>query len=103
ILAFIIIFCSIYGFFVILTWLPYYLETAGGISGTSVAFVSSLVPWASIPGMLLFGWISDQIGQQRPVLLFMVLLAFLSTFSIVIREPILVLYVALTVDGIVGK
>src|SRR5699024_12348091 len=63
---FIIIFCSIYGFFVILTWLPYYLETARGISGTSVAFVSSLVPWASIPGMLLFGWISDKIGKQRP-------------------------------------
>src|SRR5699024_12723166 len=91
----IIIFCSIYGFFVILTWLPYYIETARGISGTRVAFVSSLVPWASIPGMLLFGWISDKIGKQIPVLLFMVTLVFLSTISIVIFEQMWVLYVSL--------
>ena len=102
-LAFITIFCSIYGFFVILTWLPYYLETARGISGSSVAFVSSLVPWASIPGMLFFGWLSDKLGKQRPVLLVMVPLAFLSTISIVLFEQMWVLYVALIVYGIVGK
>ena len=102
-LAFITIFCSIYGFFVILTWLPYYLETARGISGTSVAFVSSLVPWASIPGMLLFGWISDKLGKQRPVLLVMVPLAFISTISIVLFDQMWVLYVALILYGIVGK
>ena len=102
-LAFITIFCSIYGFFVILTWLPYYLETARGISGTSVAFVSSLVPWASIPGMLLFGWISDKLGKQRPVLLVMVPLAFISTISIVLFDQMWVLYFALILYGIVGK
>ena len=103
ILAFITIFCSIYGFFVILTWLPYYLETARGISGSSVAFVSSLVPWASIPGMLFFGWLSDKLGKQRPVLLVMVPLAFLSTISIVLFDQMWVLYVSLIVYGIVGK
>ncbi|GEP78823.1 hypothetical protein SCA05_06160 [Staphylococcus carnosus] len=45
ILAYIIIFCSIYGFFMIITWLPYYLETERGINGAQVAFVASLVPW----------------------------------------------------------
>ena len=103
ILAFITIFCSIYGFFVILTWLPYYLETSRGISGSSVAFVSSLVPWASIPGMLFFGWLSDKLGKQRPVLLFMVPMAFISTISIVLFEQMWVLYVSLIVYGIVGK
>lgn len=103
ILAFITIFCSIYGFFVILTWLPYYLETARGISGSSVAFVSSLVPWASIPGMLFFGWLSDKLGKQRPVLLVMVPLAFISTVSIVLFDQMWVLYVSLIVYGIVGK
>lgn len=103
ILAFITIFCSIYGFFVILTWLPYYLETARGISGSNVAFVSSLVPWASIPGMLFFGWLSDKLGKQRPVLLVMVPLAFLSTISIVLFDQMWVLYVSLIVYGIVGK
>ena len=80
-----------------------YLETARGISGSSVAFVSSLVPWASIPGMLFFGWLSDKLGKQRPVLLVMVPLAFLSTISIVLFEQMWVLYVALIVYGIVGK
>lgn len=54
ILAYIIIFCSIYGFFMIITWLPYYLETARGLTGGNIAFVASLVPWAKNSRFIIF-------------------------------------------------
>ncbi len=41
VMSYITIFCSIYGFFMILTWLPYYLEAERGITGGNIAFVSS--------------------------------------------------------------
>ncbi|WP_080873868.1 MFS transporter [Oceanobacillus timonensis] len=103
IMAYITIFSAIYGFFVILTWLPYYLEHARGITGGSVAFVSSLVPWAAIPGSILFSWIADKMGKRRPVLLVMLPLSILAIISIVAFESMTVLYIALIGYGIFGK
>lgn len=103
ILAYIIIFCSIYGFFMIITWLPYYLETERGINGAQVAFIASLVPWAAIPGSRFFSWLSDRLGRRRPVLLVMIPLAFIFTISIVMFDHLWILYIALIGYGIVGK
>ncbi|RIO39093.1 MFS transporter [Staphylococcus nepalensis] len=103
ILAYIIIFCSIYGFFMIITWLPFYLETERGISGAQVAFVASLVPWAAIPGSLFFSWLSDRLGRRRPMLIIMLPLAFIFTISIVMFNNLWVLYIALIGYGVVGK
>lgn len=103
ILAYIIIFCSIYGFFMIITWLPYYLETARGLTGGNIAFVASLVPWAAIPGSLFFSWLSDKLGRRKPVLLMMLPFGILSTAAIVYFDSLPILYMTLIVYGIVGK
>nr|WP_326183187.1 acyl-CoA synthetase FdrA [Virgibacillus halodenitrificans] len=103
ILAYITIFTAIYGFFVIITWLPYYLEHERGITGGSVAFVSSLVPWAAIPGSILFSWIADKMGKRKPVLLVMLPLSLLAIVSIVAFDSMAILYVALLGYGIFGK
>src|SRR5699024_6123850 len=103
ILAFITIFCSIYGFFVILTWLPTYLLNERGVQGSDVAFVTSLVPWAAIPGSLILSWISDKLGRRKPVLLVMLPVAFISMISIVFFDSMTVLYVALILYGLFGK
>ncbi|PMC11622.1 MFS transporter, partial [Klebsiella aerogenes] len=47
ILTYIMVFCSLFGFFVILTWLPYYLQNERGIAGSETGFISSLVAWIS--------------------------------------------------------
>lgn len=101
--AYITIFCAIYAFFVVVTWIPYYLEHARGIHGTEVAFVSSLVPWAAIPGSILFSWIADRMGKRRPVLLVMIPLSIVATIGIVASHSMLVLYAALIGYGIFGK
>lgn len=103
IFAYITIFCAIYAFFVVVTWIPYYLQHARGIEGTEVAVVSSLVPWAAIPGSLLFSWIADKMGTRRPVLLVMFPLSIIAIISIVAFDNMWVLYMALIGYGIFGK
>ncbi|WP_156857363.1 MFS transporter [Oceanobacillus sp. AG] len=103
IFAYITIFCAIYAFFVVVTWIPYYLQHARGIEGTEVAVVSSLVPWAAIPGSILFSWIADKMGKRRPVLLVMIPLSIIATVCIVAFNSMWVLYAALIGYGIFGK
>ncbi|MFD2115062.1 MFS transporter [Paenibacillus yanchengensis] len=103
ILSYITIFSSIYGFFVVVTWLPYYLQHARGIEGSAVATVSSLVPWAAIPASILFSWIADRLGKSRPVLLVMLPMSLISLVSIVAFDNMTVLYIALIGYGIFGK
>lgn len=103
IFAYITIFCAIYAFFVVVTWIPYYLQHARGIEGTEVAVVSSLVPWAAIPGSILFSWVADRMGKRRPVLLIMIPLSIVAIVSIVAFDSMYVLYAALIGYGIFGK
>lgn len=104
VLAFITIFCSIYGFFVIINWLPSYLEAVHNIQGSEIAWITSLVPWASIPGAIILAMISDKMGKRKPVLFVMLPIALISTVAIVLAgETMWILYAALIMYGIFGK
>lgn len=61
-------FCSLYGFFLILTWLPYYLQSARGMAGVQTGVVASLVPWVSIPAALFFSSLSDRLRSRRQLM-----------------------------------
>ncbi|MEQ4987952.1 MFS transporter [Proteus vulgaris] len=102
-LAYVTIFCSIYGFFVLVTWLPYYLETERGITGTQISTIASLMPWFAIPGSLIFSWVSDKIGRRKPVLLIMLPLSLVAILAVPMSESMPVLIGALILYGIVGK
>lgn len=102
-LLYVVNFCSLYGFFVILTWLPYYLQTARGYDGTAVGWVSSLVPWMSIPGALFASWLSDRLRLRREVGLWLLPLAGLALAAVPFTTSRAGLIAALLVYGLVGK
>lgn len=101
--AFVLVFCSIYANFVIITWLPSFLIQARGFEGTSVGFISSLVPWASIPGALFFAYRADKLGGTKKLIYLLVPLATLSVFSIAFVSNRTLLIVMLIVYGLTGK
>ncbi|MFO1446434.1 MFS transporter [Bacillus sp. Bva_UNVM-123] len=103
IVTFIMVFCSLYGFFMILTWLPQYLQVERGFKGSDVGFISSLIPWASIPGALLFGYINDKLGRSKPLVFILVPLAALSIFSVVYIKSISLMIFFLILYGLTGK
>ncbi|GAA5417027.1 putative sulfoacetate transporter SauU [Paraliobacillus ryukyuensis] len=103
VVTFILVFCSIYANFVILTWLPRFLEVERGFAGTSVGFISSLVPWASIPGALILARLSDKYKTTKKFIYFLVPLAIITTFGIAFVTDRTLLIVALIIYGLTGK
>lgn len=101
--AFILCFTSIYANFVILTWLPQFLIAERGFTGASVGFISSLVPWASIPGALLFARINDKTGATKKLVFLLVPLAIFSVFAIAFVTNRTLLISVLILYGLTGK
>ncbi len=103
IMAYITIFCSIYGFFVIITWLPTYLEQQRGMDRVYAANIASIVPWISIVGTIFFSFLSDKMGKRKPIVLFMLPLSLVSVFGIVASDSTVVLICVLVLYGFIGK
>ncbi len=95
--------CSMYGFYVILTWLPYYLQTARGMAGGLAANISTLMPLASVPGGLLAARLSDRLGRRRPVIVLLAPFAVLSLMGIVLLPGVWSLGLMLLLYGFCGK
>ncbi len=70
--AFILNFVSIYAYFVMVTWLPQFLIAERGVAVSQVGIISSLVPWASLPAMLLIARLSDRYQTTRFYLKYLV-------------------------------
>lgn len=103
IMAYITIFCSIYGFFVIITWLPTYLEQQRGMDRVYAANIASIVPWISIIGTIFFSFLSDKMGKRKPIVLLMLPLSLVSVFGIVASDSTFVLICVLVLYGFIGK
>lgn len=103
IMAYITIFCSIYGFFVIITWLPTYLEQQRGMDRVYAANIASIVPWISIIGTIFFSYLSDKMGKRKPIVLLMLPLSLISIFGIVASDSTFVLICVLVLYGFIGK
>ena len=101
--SFILCFTSIYANFVILTWLPQFLIAERGFEGASVGFIASLVPWASIPGALIFARLNDKMQATKKLVYFLVPLAILSVFAIAFVTDRTVLITVLIIYGLTGK
>jgi MFS family permease len=86
-----------------LTWLPYYLQTVRGLKGTQTGIISSLVPWASIPGAVLFAYMSDKLKNKKPLILFLSLAGAFCQFLIPYAGNYSLMIVGLVVYGLVGK
>lgn len=105
VLTFVIVFCSIYGFFVMVTWLPTYLEVARDIPRASTGYVASLIAFTSVPTSLVFAHFSDRIGRRRPLLLIVIPLAIISILTLILapQDNFAILIVALVLYGMFGK
>ncbi|WP_018664043.1 MFS transporter [Heyndrickxia acidiproducens] len=103
IFTYILIFCSLYGFFSMITWLPYYLQTERGIDGSKTGIIASLVPWASIPGAILFGYLSDRIKNKKFMILLLAILGTACQFIIPYTDNYSFMLAGLVIYGLIGK
>lgn len=57
-------FSACYGYYMIITWLPSFLETERGITGSASSVYACVVALASIPGALIVGKLADRFSDK---------------------------------------
>lgn len=97
-------FGTCYGYYMIVTWLPKFLQSERGFEGVAVGFAASLVAFASIPGALLFSRLSDKF-QSKKISLIVALefAAAVMLFGIISFTNETALLIALIMYGLLGK
>ncbi|MBM7645872.1 MFS family permease [Scopulibacillus daqui] len=102
-IIFLELFCSIYGFTVIVTWLPKFLTTERGFEGSAVGLISALVPLASIPGALIASYISDRMGRKKPFAFVLIPVSAIALWATIYIQSVPLLIAALVIYGMFGK
>ena len=103
ILTYVLIFCSLYGFFSMLTWLPTYLQQARGVAPSQTGIIASLVPWASIPGAILLSMWARRLKNTRPLIVALAVLGGLCQILVPLTGDYSLMILGLVVYGLVGK
>ncbi|MGX7148124.1 MFS transporter [Enterococcus ureasiticus] len=102
--AYILYFSTLYTYYLIDTWLPNFLETEKGFSGTSVGLASSLVFFTAIPGALIFSRIADGIPRKKVQLIILLeILAASVLFITVTTTNQTILVIGIMAYGFFGK
>lgn len=95
-------FCSLYGFFVIITWAPTFFQSERGLSLAVAGAYTAVVAIASLPAGMLLSRFSDRIGRKR-VSLVLFPLAALAIYLVASVHTSEALILALVFYGLVGK
>lgn len=94
---------TMYGFYVIVTWLPYYLQMSRGMEGGIAGAVSTLMPLATVPAAIFIGLYADRTGKRHSLMVMLVPVAAVALMLVVISPSRIGLYLALLLYGFTGK
>ncbi|MCL1847373.1 MAG: MFS transporter [Coriobacteriia bacterium] len=97
-------FATCYGYYMLVTWLPSFLESERGFTGIAIGFSAALVAFASVPGALIFGRLVDRFRSKRIRFIVVLELCAAVTFVAIVLVPdAALLLVGLVIYGLVGK
>lgn len=63
--CYILYFCTCYAYYLIVTWLPKFLETERGITGGLIGLIVSMISVTAVPGALFFAHLSDKKRDKK--------------------------------------
>jgi MFS family permease len=96
-------FLTMYGFYLMLTWLPYYLETVRGLKGGLSAVIPVVMPLIMAPATVVWGFAADKRKSRNFVLWICLPIAALAAAAIPVMGTPALLAVALALYGATGK
>jgi len=103
VLAYALNLACLFPFFMLLSWLPYYLECERGFGPWTASLVASLAPWASIPSSLAVSLLGDRLRDRLAPLRVTLPLAAVAVLAMPFLESRTALLGALVLYGLVGK
>ncbi|WP_207696343.1 hypothetical protein DOK67_0002934 [Enterococcus sp. DIV0212c] len=102
--SYLLYFGTCYGYYMVVTWLPAFLQDERGFKGLAIGFSSALVAFAAIPGALIFSRISDKWQSKKiSIILALELGAAAMLLLTVTANNSSLLLIALILYGFLGK
>lgn len=102
--AYVMYFATCYGYYMIVTWLPSFLQQERGFEGVAIGFSAALVAFASVPGALFFNRMSDRFRAKKvQLIIFLQICAAVTLVCTVISPDSTTLLVSLILYGLLGK
>lgn len=97
-------FCTCYGYYMIVSWLPSFLQNERGLSGVLAGYASSVIALVSIPGALFLGKIMDKFSRRRVQFLTGIqILSGLLLVCVTVFRPVGLILLTLALYGVMGK
>lgn len=97
-------FSTCYGYYMIVSWLPSFLQNERGLSGVLAGYASSVIALVSIPGALFLGKIMDKFSRRRVQFLTGIqILSGLLLVCVTSFRPVGLIVLSLALYGIMGK
>lgn len=97
-------FTTCYGYYMMVTWLPSFLQNERGFQGIAIGSSSALVAFASIPGALFFSRMSDKFRNKKSKLIIFLEISAAAMLTLVVLAPSSsILLVGLILYGLLGK
>ncbi|WRS28866.1 MFS transporter [Oscillospiraceae bacterium MB08-C2-2] len=102
--AYFLYFSTCYGYYMIVTWLPSFLETERGMRGSTASIYACVVAAVSIPGALLLGKLLDRFSHKRvPMMFFLQLASGVMLLLLTKFTSVFLLLLCLALYGLCGK
>lgn len=102
--CYLLYFTTCYAYYMIVTWLPSFLESERGISGGLVGLVVSMISVTAVPGALFFARLSDKKrGQKAAIIVGLELAAFALVAVSMFAPNAMLLSLILLLYGFLGK
>lgn len=101
--AYLIYFATLYGYYMIVSWLPSFLEAERGFTKSS-GLISSLVAFSAIPGALTISFIANKLRHRRVAFIIgLQIISVITLFMIVQAGTTAMLFMGLIFYGLLGK
>ena len=102
--CYLLYFTTCYAYYMIVTWLPSFLESERGISGGLVGLVVSMISVTTVPGALYFARLSDKKRDKKAnIITFLEVVSFILVAVSMFAPNALLLSLILLLYGFLGK
>lgn len=102
--CYILYFCTCYAYYMIVTWLPKFLQSERGITGGLVGIIVSMISVTAVPGALFFAHMSDKKRNKKSyIIIGLECAAFVLVAVSMFAPSTTILAIILLLYGFLGK
>ncbi|MBS4462506.1 MFS transporter [Aerococcaceae bacterium zg-B36] len=102
--SYLLYFTTCYAYYLIVTWLPNFLESERGITGSMIGVITSMIAVTAVPGALFFAKLSDKHkNNKEKIIIGLEIAAFILVAGSILASNASILAIVLLAYGFLGK